>query len=208
MGDLDKNIQGKDPNSPYEKILVNPLEKDKKGKFGERSEFNYSTKSQALATLASFFKKILTSLPFKSKGGGIFATEEGLLNNVLALRQLLISLSINDLSHNTDFTEELSQLWHDLLEGCAAIAPSQEDLLGTLKSIKFFITQIENFPSGADHTLGFYLAKSAGKDWIPFPFMELLQDLHKEYQASPPISVLSNWISLLNQILQSAGIKS
>jgi hypothetical protein len=37
--------------------------------------------------------------------------------------------------------------------------------------------------------------------------MELLQQLHEEFNASPLISVLHNWLLLLNEILELSGIK-
>jgi hypothetical protein len=205
MGDLDKNIYRKEEPSPYEKIIVNPIEKDRK----EREPFTGfkgATRSQIYATLVSYFKKILSTFSSKGKGQSLVFDLQRLIDDVIAFRQQLITLSLEDQSHNPDFTQQLSELWHNLLDDCNSLSLSTDSSEIPNKA-KFFISQVQNFPPGADHTLGYYFTEYAGKDWIPFPFMELLQQLHEEFNASPVISVLNNWISLLNEILELSGIK-
>lgn len=205
MGDLDKNIYRKEEPTPYEKIIVNPIEKDRKEKEPFTS-LKSATRSQIYATLLSFFKKILSTFSSKEKGQAAVFDLQRLIENIIAFRKQLVVLSLEDQSHNPDFTQQFSDLWHRLLDDCNALSSSQ----GTseiVAKMKFFISQVQNFPPGADHTLGYYFTEYAGKDWIPFPFMELLQHLHEEYNASPVISVLNNWITLLNEILELSGIK-
>lgn len=198
MGDLDKNIHRIEDPAPYEKILVNPIEKDRKEKEEGYTGLRNATKFQTFSTLISYFKKMLSAFPFKGKK---IPLSESYLKTVLAFREQLIALANEDLSHHPDFTQQLSELWHNLLDDCNSAGSNE-----ATDKIKFFISQVKNFPTGADHTLGFYFDEYAGKDWIPFPFMELLQGLHEEYNASPAISVLLNWIALLNDILLEAGI--
>ncbi len=205
MGDLDKNIYRKEEPSPYEKIIVNPIEKDRK----EREPFTSlknATRSQIYATLLSFFKKILSTFSSKEKGQTLVFDLRRLIENIIAFRQQLVVLSLEDQSHNPDFTQQLSDLWHCILDDCNSLSllPDTSEILA---NVKFFISQVQNFPPGADHTLGYYFTEYAGKDWIPFPFMELLQQLHEGYNASPVISVLNNWITLLNEILELSGFK-
>ncbi len=205
MGDLDKHIRRKEEPSPYEKIIVNPIEKDKREKQAAYTGLKNSTRTQILATLMSYFKKILTLAGGRERAEPF--SQQILMGHALAFRQLLILLSEEDQSHNPDFCEQLSLTWHDLLDDCSSRGLSTPITSGSMQKMQFFIAQIQNFPLGADHTLGYYFTQYAGKDWIPFPFMELLQDLHTEYQASPVISVLQNWISLLDDILSSGEIK-
>lgn len=204
MGDLDKNIHRKEEPTPYEKIIVNPIEKDRK----ERepfANFKGTTRSQIYASLVSYFKKLISTFS-EGKNQPLVLDLQHLTNDIIAFRQSLVTLSLEDQSHNPDFTQQLSELWHNLLDDCNSLSFSVEDVSEILTKVKFFISQIQNFPPGADHTLGYYFTEYAGKDWIPFPFMELLQQLHQEFNASPAISVLNNWLSLLNEIL--SGIKS
>ncbi len=201
MGDLDKNIYRKE--NPYEKIIVNPIEEERKGKGEGFKSLTNSTKTQSLATLVSFFKKILSTLSSRARGEGHSTTLQGLLYDMQAFKKLLEILAVEDTSHHPEFTQHLSEVWHNLLEECNTMGAGSAESAHTVNRAIFFISQVQNFPLGADHTLGYYFSNYAGKDWIPFPFMELLQGLHFEYQASPTISVLHNWITLLEEILPS-----
>ena len=201
MSDLDKNIHRKEEPSPYAKITVNPIEKDKEEKEARYKGLRDADESQTFAALLSYFKKILSSSPFKEKGQGALFDQFELLDKVLAFRTLLLLLSKEDLSHNPDFTLQLSLLWHALLDDFKSLPRTSDDSSDTFTQIKFFIDQIQNYPLGADHTLGYYFTEYAGKEWIPFPFMELLQRLHEEFNASPSNSTLGNWITLLNDLL-------
>ena len=207
MSDLDKNIYRKEEPTPYEKIIVNPIEKDRKGKEEGYTGLKNSTRSQAFAILVSYFRKILNTLSAEETRSGFPGNQRHLIDTVLAFRSHLATLSKDDQSHNPNFTQELSELWHNLLDDCNSLSRSKEATLEIVSKVKFLIAQIENFPQGADHTLGYYFTQYAGIDWIPFPFMELLQQLHEEYSANPGISVLQNWISLLDDVLSTAGSK-
>lgn len=208
MSDLDKNIHRKDGPAPFEKIIVNPIEKERREKGKGYSDLNNSTRAQVFAALISYFKKILTTFGSKGKYPTHLFDQKSLIESVIAFRELLLILAKEDLSHHPDFTQQLGQLWHNLIDDCNSLPLPQDSPSEIAAKVNFFITQVQNFPPGADHTLGYYFTEYAGKDWIPFPFMELLQGLHQEFNASPPISVLQNWISLLNDILSSVGIKS
>ena len=206
MGDLDKNIYRKEEPSPYEKIIVSPIEKDRRERESYSSLKN-ATRFQIYAILVSSFKKLFSALALKGNGHPLVVDFQHLMDDIVAFRQSLIVLSQEDQSHNPDFTQHLSELWHNLLDDCNALSLSTEKFTEILSQLKFFISLVQNFPPGADHTLGYYFTEYAGKNWIPFPFMELLQRLHEEYNASPAISVLNQWITLLNQILILSGAK-
>lgn len=201
MGDLDKNIYRKEEPSPYEKIITHSIEKDKREKEEGYRGLKNSTRTQVLATLVSYFKKVIS---VAVKGQRQFVGQEHLFESIRAFREQLLLLAGSDQSHNPDFTQQLSELWHNLVDDCNSLSDSS----AIADKVKFFLSQVQNFPPGADHSLGYYFNEYAGKDWIPFPFMELLQDLHREYTASPAISVLQNWISLLNDILSLIGTKN
>ncbi len=208
MSDLDKNIHRKDGPAPFEKIVVNPIEKERREKDKDRSSFQSSSRSQTFAALISYLKKILTAFGSKEKYTGYLSHQKQLAEDAFALRELLLNLAKEDLSHHPDFTQKLGQLWHNLLDDCNLHEPTRSSTSETEEKIKFFISQVQNFPPDADHTLGYYFTEYAGKDWIPFPFMELLQKLHEEYCANPSASVLQNWITLLNDALSAPKNKN
>lgn len=203
MGDLDKNIHRKEESSPYGEIITNPIEKDKREKEESYKSLKNATKTQVLASLLSYFKKMLYSLGSKKSITHSF-DEQSFLKNTFKFRELLILLSREDRSHNPRFGEELSQSWHRITDVVSSPSFPQDFPSEDLYKIKFFISQVDHFPLEADHTLGYYFMEYAGKKWIPFPFMELLQRLHEEYQSNPSQSILYHWITLLNEILTSS----
>ncbi len=205
MSDLDKSIHRKEEPTPYEKIIVNPIEKDRQSKEESYTGLKNSTRYQVLSTLVSYFKKMLSSLS-KGKGSSALLNQQQLLNDVMAFRKMLITLSREDESHNPEFTQKLTELWHKLLDDCNSISYSVDPSSEVLSKINFFLTQVQKYPPHADHTLGYYFTEYAGGHWIPFPFMELLQILHTTAQTDPH-SPLPNWISLLTDILTTSGYK-
>ena len=205
MGDFNKDIQRREGNTPYDPIYSHSVEKDKKGREGF-SELKTPTRAQILATLVSLFRKLLPSL-YKGKSYASIEDLHQLLMHVLSFRQHLAILAIEDRSHQPEFTHQLAELWHNLVEDCNSMPSVEGESDESVDQVKFFLSQVNNFPLGSDHTLGYYFDGSAGKEWTPFPFMELLQGLHLEYQASPAISVLQGWLNLLDEILHTAGIQ-
>lgn len=206
MDGFDKFVHRKEPD-PFENIIVNPIESDKKGKEEGYTGLKNSTRFQVFATMVSYFKKMISPFAFKGKEGILLLNQQQAMENVIAFRKLLEVLSLDDESHNPEFMEQLTEVWHALVDDSAALSNS------TIKAqaqaavqITFFIAQVQNYPPTEEHSLGFYFTEYAGKDWIPFPFMELLQNLHEEYQLFPEKSVLGNWISLLTEILSQAGV--
>jgi hypothetical protein len=125
-----------------------------------------------------------------------------LTRHLAAFRAQLQTLAKHDESHEPGFTERLTELWHKLSDDCNSIWATQEFSSSMKSALKFLIAQISSYPLGADHTLGYYFDASAGRDWTPFPFMELLQELHEEYQHKPEESYLAAWIYLIEAILR------
>ena len=124
-----------------------------------------------------------------------------LKQDLLELKQLFISLSIEDLSHQLEFIQKLSLLWHKIIEDCNPISLSLSKGSDFLKKIADFIQIINHFPANEDHSLGYYLQEHVGEKWVPFPFMELLQELHIDYQKAQDKSYLANWIKILSSII-------
>jgi hypothetical protein len=206
MSDYRKNIHSREPD-PYENISINPIEKDKKGKedFPKGQE---PSKPQFFATLLSYFKKLVTFFTSKDEQEFFLFDSHQLFAHLYAFRKMLLILKDQDESHNPEFTKQLTELWHNLMDDCNSIPASLEVSSQSINNIKFFITQIAHYPYGADHTLKYYFDAYAGKDWIPFPFMDMLKELFEENQSNPSNSHLGKWIFLLDNILTSGHAES
>lgn len=201
MGDSDQSVHRREDPSPYKKIVVNPIEKDRKTKEEPDPNFKNATRPQFFAVLVHHLKKMLSFLSFKGKGLTFFFNQRTLLNDILAFKNMLLLLSAEDESHNPSFIQKLTELWHKLLDDCNSLSYSLQGSSEFLTKLNFFLSQVQNYPLGADHTLGYYFTEYVGKEWTPFPFMELLQTLHEDFQAHSTQSILSDWISLLDEIL-------
>jgi hypothetical protein len=205
MNDFQKNVHRKEP-TPYEDIRITPIEKDKKGKEEGYKELPpTSAKPLVFGSLVTFFKKFLSVFFGKEKPASSLLDQQQMLEDVAAFRKLLQILSKEDQSHNPEFTQQLSELWHHLVDDYSLLTASSHSIPSYLSKLMTFINEVHHFPPDEDHSLGYYFTEYAGKDWIPFPFMEILEGLYREYIQSPQTSTLSRWLSELTDVLASSG---
>lgn len=192
-----KSPIGPQPPDPYKGYRVEPIEKDKKTP-GDR--FKPPEEPKASSTLAAhllfLFHKLLDFFGGKKEGGG-----SAVENHLLALKQLLEILKSEDRSQDVSFLNSLSEIWHQLLEDLPLLET------GPLLPLPFrqFIKEMELYPEGQEHTLGYYLAEYAGQKWLPFPYMELIQQLHAQHQKEPTSSALTRWVGYINVLLNPKG---
>ncbi len=208
MNDFQKSVHRRDP-APYEEIRISEIEKDKKEKAPPYTGLPASeSKPLIFGSLIACFKKIFNSFFPKGKSSLLFFDLQQTLEDVAALKKQLQVLSETDQSHNPEYTQQLAELWHNLLDDCNSILTARENQPDNLLNLKIFIDEINHYPSGQDHSLGYYFTKYAGKDWIPFPFMEMLQNLHEECALKPQKATLIKWINSLSDILADTGGKT
>lgn len=182
-------------SEPYKKIMVNRVEQNKKSNHSFSQFPADLTYPNPSSILVSFLKKFTMHFSFKNK-----ISTTALKQDLLELKQLFILLSIEDLSHQLEFIQKLSLLWHKIIEDCNPISLSLSKGSDFLKKAADFIQIINHFPVNEDHSLGYYLQEHVGEKWVPFPFMELLQGLHEEYQIQSK-SHLADWIKILSLII-------
>ncbi|MDR2539168.1 MAG: hypothetical protein LBC45_00855 [Chlamydiales bacterium] len=180
---------------PYKKIIVNRVEQNKKSNHSATQLPTDLIYPNPASLLVCFFKKFTMHFSFKNN-----ISTTALKQDLLRLKQLFISLSIEDLSHQLEFIQKLSLLWHKIIEDCNPISLSLLKDSDFLKKISDFIQIINHFPANEDHSLGYYLQEHVGEKWVPFPFMKLLQELHIDYQKTQSKSRLSDWIKILSSI--------
>jgi hypothetical protein len=203
MSEPDKNIHRKEFN-PYGPLLISPMDRDKHQKEAP-PEFPGGTSLQLSAMLLSFLQRLIDLVDSKASSYATLSLLEKTLEDVKTFRKLLALLAGEDCSHIPFFNQQLSELWHNLLDDCNCLPLKEPSSSAILGKIKFFIQQIQNFPIESEYTLGYYFSQELGKEWVPFPCMRLLQDLHTEFAQDPSHSTLHNWILLLDDILLSAA---
>lgn len=123
-------------------------------------------------------------------------SRQHILEDLLALKKILQILANEDESHNPEFIQQLSEVWHNLSDDCIQIESDE-------KNIFTFVQKMESYPPNEDPSLGFYLREYVGKEWLPFPFMNILQRLHEERQQHPQESELNQWMTSLNTLISS-----
>lgn len=201
MSEPSKHIQVKQESSTYEKILIHPIEKDKKNQQEADLQQSSNTLVRTFSALSTYFKKFTSLFSSTRAHSSRASTLQNLLHDIFEFRKLLVTLAGEDTSHLPEFGETLSVSWDQLLDHCNHSPSSSDPVYPLFAKLLFFKNQVQHFPIGAEHTLGYYLSHHVGKGWIPFPFMDLLQNLHEEFSSSPTTSTLQKWILLLDEIL-------
>ena len=121
---------------------------------------------------------------------------------------ILEELTKTDESFNPAYLLRLGQTWHALEEDCRAKVIAEQKSSEILSQTKSLLSEVSSYPKGTDHKLGHYLTKDVGEEWIPFPYMEMLRELHREHNASPTTSTLNHWMTLISDILSLRGKSS
>jgi hypothetical protein len=151
---------------------ISPLDKDKRRE--ERLPAKQDSKAQILG--AYFLVWLRKLLDFFAKPP---SSEKNL--HLLSFRKGLERLQKEDLSQDGSFLGHLAEDWHFLLQD-----PKLQSL----------IQKIESYPPDSEHSFGYYLSAYAGESWLPLPFMEMVQKMHRESETSP----LSEWISQIDSL--------
>jgi len=101
-------------------------------------------------------------------------------------------------SQDAQFLNQLSNVWNSVLEEAIQFEKNSE----AAERFKVLVKKIQHFPENQQHTFGYYLSEYAGQKWVPFPYMELVAKIHKEHEKSPQISALTQWTTLIDEIIQ------
>ncbi len=207
MSDIHNSIghnrfSGQGANDP---LYLAQIQKDKEEREKTAAIGDPSSKIFHRATAIVYFRKFVDRFAADVKARSSSINTQKALEDLSAFKEILEELSREDLSYNPDFTQRLSQLWQNLYENCSGIEDSLTHLDTLASRILSFVKEIDAFPPGEDHTLGYYLTEHAGQDWIPFPFMNLLSALHQEFQDSRTSSRLELWIKQLSETISGYG---
>ncbi len=183
-----------------EKFKIDPIQKDK-GEHEPFSEPPDASEQRFFLSLLVYVKKFLSSLPIAPGTSYQFSKEGEFLDHIIEFRRLLALLMRKDLSRDLNFIEELSKAWLKLVGDSKTLKITQQGDPIPVMKLNFFLNTLSHYPPGEEHSLGFYLSAYAGKDWIPFPFLNILQKVHEDHLAKLETSILTGWISLLGNIL-------
>lgn len=177
---------------PYEKYRVEGLGGYSSGG-GPPGEEPPKDKRGLATRLIQVLQKAIDS--FLERLGGSPPHKAAIEASVSSLKTLLEILKQEDKSQDVRFLNDLSKSWNE------AIQNSLEYNGEALLIFKLFVKKILHYPEGQPHTFGYYLIEYAGQKWVPFPYMELVQKIHKEHEKSPATSPLTEWTRLLGDVI-------
>lgn len=190
-----------------EHIYVPRIEKDKK----EKEKFTPIPADNAKKILFASFFSYITNLfntfsPSKKMTGKLI-DQQVLIHHLQILKNLLQKLMEADTSNSADFAYALSNTWHYILDDFENLEILERKNLGKIASFREMIQAIKNYPAGSEHRLGYYLIMQAGKNWLPFPFIEILSQLHKNHKNHLEKSILHHWIQNIDKVIADLQIK-
>ena len=185
----------------HDPLYQEQLKRAQEGAKTEEVLENPASKLFHYATALFNLKKFIGEFAESRKIQGASLDRQKAIEDLTAFKAVLEELAHFDRSHEPEYTQRLSLLWLNLYENCAGLDESLASSDDLTAQILDFVREITHYPPGEDHTLGYYLSEHAGQDWIPFPFMNLLADLHEQHQSDPAASQLSKWIHSLSSMI-------
>jgi len=186
-----------------EGIIVPRIERERKEKEGYRQLPADSEKRILSATFFSYLEKLFHAFSGDRQLTGRIIDRMAIVDNLRSFQQLISKLKSEDFSQSPKFASDLSESWHQILEDYDTVLIMERKELKKSSGFRQFVDAIKHYPKGADHPLGYYLMEQAGKDWLPFPFIDLLRALYKEHKEKPSSSTLINWDRLIEEVIES-----
>lgn len=144
-----------------------------------------------LKILSSFLNRLSKQIP-KSLDGTPLHKE------IVTIKKSLLSLKEKNLCQDKDFLNHFAFIWMKFLKDYDYYVLKNEKATDLIKKI---IDEVNEYPKNSEFSLGYYISEFAGYQWVPFPYMEMLQNLHLENKKDPINSHLSKWISIIDQLL-------
>lgn len=202
MSDLYIHIVPEDPFKPHG-LRVNPIEDnkhpDEEGKGQKRSSIIISKKD----TIQAFLLNNLNSLLKCNKRKGITKLSD--LSTIELFEKLYRQLNLlctQDLSTDYQFAHDLSEIWEEFTTFFIPYTLKRIRSEKATNAIEQLQNMIKQHPPNSSHSLGYYLIHHAGDSWLPFPFIEIIRNLHEEYIACPANCALQKMLDCIQRIIK------
>jgi hypothetical protein len=188
---------------PKDWLAVQQVEQVKAGKEGLEEIVKKNPRGLLMACLSAYVRKMALLLASRPLAGRKSAIADELELELSAFKNVLAILTKKDVSRDPDYAQHLSQVWHQLLESANLIEFLERKKTDVLIQLKTLIETFNHYPAKQEHSLGYYMTEFAGKEWLPFPFMEQLHLLYEDYVSHKKESQLFHWISSIDLILSN-----
>lgn len=184
-----------------EKVMVSKTEPVKADKEAPEEIAKKNPQGLLMASFCAYVQKIVTFLTNAATRKRGVLSGSGLEHHLDEFKKSLVILSKEDRSRDQTFVINLSGEWHALLENFNLFEFLERKKSPLIAKVKNLIEAIQSFPPQQEHSIGYYMTAFAGKDWLPFPFMELLQKLHEDHLKNKEKSQLFLWIASIDKLL-------
>ncbi len=200
MPDSFQNPVGGGPKDPFEKYRIEEIQKDKDSKEDKKQKNgdNHTHRSLFAAYIILLLKKFLDLFDQTTERGLAASIESDVKKHLILLKAAFEALKGKDFSQDASFLNSLSNLWHYLLEDILHFRRKTP----LEKMMNSFIKSIQRYPENQEHSLAYYLSEYAGQKWLPFPYMEMIQQLWAEHQKRVDSSHLHQWSEDLDKMIQ------
>jgi hypothetical protein len=120
-------------------------------------------------------------------------------------QKTLSKLCPEDLSMQMPYLQELSTDWKNLETIIKQILKFKKTQDERIAEVVFrsetFMLELNQFRANEQFPLAYYLEKQAGQEWIPFPFMRIVQHLHDEFRTIGVHSTLQKWLYEIDALI-------
>ena len=127
---------------------------------------------------------------------------DNVIQHLRNLRTLFRYHADENRAHTLEFALHLSKCWHGILS-YHQLASAKEMREEAYKKITKLVDLFNRYPTADEHALGHYLTNYAGENWLPFPFMGILNDLYEQHLELKERSNLTALIQLITNIIES-----
>lgn len=188
-----------DPKDPYEHYRTGSKTSRQEEKQEESPDNHKGERLTIGAYLLYIAHKILGFLLHfgKEKREAKERSATAIFNDLSAFKKELNRLKSNDLSKETNYLNQLCALWHNILEDSFII----KHKTSAASLFEELLRNVHSYPEGEEFSLGYYLNEYAGQNWIPLPYIELVQKLFAQHQKDPETSPLTVWTKQIDTIL-------
>jgi len=188
------NPVGGHSQDPYEPYRIYGEQQNREQGSGKRPP---NKRPHLVSQILSLIKKTLESM-LKSSKKNVHGKRKGSLQeNLLQFKAALDTLKKTDFSQDVTFLNHLSEIWHHVLEDGLRFTTSDPFFV----PFQSFLSELQNYPPSDEHPFAYYLTEYTGHMWLPFPYMELVRNLHQNYQNHPKTSLLERWTQLLDELM-------
>ncbi len=187
------------PIDPFEHVKIQKIEEIGKDEEKEKKALTQKPVTKKLFVYLTLLKIFSNSLKiFKNTKKPKEIDQTPIHQEIQTIKSSLEALKEKDLCQNTEFMNFFAFIWMKFLKDYDDYTLKSTEITSLIKKL---ISEINLYPKDTDFTLGYYISEFAGYKWIPFPYMEILQNLYLEYIKDPEKSHLKAWVDILDEIL-------